>query len=120
MLLSMIVCGVMVSLKPMMTPKLQVKNHYAKPTFQRDEFAMEWKHVWDHLFEEDDEFDDFMTWVLQHACKAPKKLAVEQLPYNLLVCAKPCKSGYQATISVTESRRRVRKCREIDTSKPNK
>ena len=96
-----------------LTPKLNVRNYDAKPTFQHGEFAMEWKHVWDHLFETDDEFDDFMKWALKHACKPPKKLAVEQLPYNLLVCAKRCKHGYEATISFTESGRRVRKCKKI-------
>lgn len=74
---------------------------------------MEWDNVWEAYFDTTEEFNDFMTWVIKNACKPPKKIAVEMKPYNLLVCAKPCKNGFVSVLMFKRNGHRVRSCKRM-------
>ena len=100
-------------------PNLEIKTLHDRSDFlQPDEFRMEWDSIWDAYFESKDEFDDFMSWVIKNACKPPKKIAVELNPYNLLVCAKPCKPGFVSVLMFKRNGKRVRACKRIPPAPP--
>jgi len=73
--------------------------------------------VWSAYFTDDVEFDDFMNYFVSTACKAPKKLAVEEQPSQLFVCVRPCKSNQVPVIKFTLDGRRIRSCQRIAKTK---
>lgn len=95
---------------PLLQPRLQpAPSVYL---IQDDEFSMLWSEVWKSYFQDEDEMDEFMSWMITTgACKRPKRLAVEEAS-GLLVCAKPCKEDFYPVMMLSKrKRRRVRTCR---------
>lgn len=82
-------------------------------TLQKGEFDMAWHSVWSTYFEDDEEHDDFLNWFLENACPRPLDIAVEEVPYGLLVCAKKCKEGWVPVLKHSSNGTRVRKCRRL-------
>jgi len=92
-------------------PKLSIKHAYDSSPLQHDEIDMNWHNVWSAYFEEGSEFDDFLTYFMENACRSPLKLAVEAEPYGLLVCARKCKNGFVPVLKHRQDGSRVRKCK---------
>jgi hypothetical protein len=87
-----------------------VRNPSGKSLFQNDEFSFAWKHVWSAYFDKDDEFDEFMQYFVENACTPPKRLALEEEPLGLFVCAERCKEGHVAFLALSKDGRRERLC----------
>tara|TARA_B110001452_G_scaffold200739_1_gene170765 strand:+ start:122 stop:481 length:360 start_codon:yes stop_codon:yes gene_type:complete len=92
-------------------PKLDVRFPRPRFVLQADEFDMAWHAVWSAYFEEGKELDDFLAYFLENACNPPLKIAVEEVPYGLLVCARKCKEGYVPVFKELKNGTRVRKCK---------
>ena len=82
-------------------------------SLQDSEFDIAWHSVWDKYFEDDDEHDDFLNYFYKNACTHPLKIAVEEVPYGLLVCAKKCKKGTVPVLKHLRNGTRVRKCKRF-------
>ena len=111
MIAALMSLGVALAAHKLSAPTLHVR--FPQPAFmlQPDEFYMEWHAVWSAYFEEGEELDDFLAYFLKSACKPPRKIAVEEVPYGLLVCARECKEGSVPVFKVLKNGTRVRKCR---------
>jgi len=99
-----------------LTPKLELKTH-VRPAFryQKDEFSMEWEKVWASYYDSKEEFHSFMTYLFDNACKPPKRIAIEQFPYEMLVCVHKCQDGYVAVLEQTKKGERKRTCKREPT-----
>ena len=95
-----------------LTPKLEIKN-YDKNAFryQADEYAMDWERSWAVYYDTKDEFHGFMSYLFDYACKAPKRIAIEPSPFQMLVCAHKCRDGYVSVLKQTNRGKRKRICK---------
>ena len=94
---------------PLSLPHLAAR----KFSLQDGEFDIAWHSVWNRYFEEDSEHEDFMRYFYKNACTHPLKIAVEEVPYRLLVCAKRCKKGTVPILKHLKNGTRVRKCKRV-------
>jgi len=94
-------------------PKLQVRFSHTTLSLQDDEFDMAWHSTWSAYFEDGDEFDDFIGYFFENACRPPLQLAMEEIPLGLLVCTNKCKEGYTPVFQELEHGQRVRKCKRV-------
>jgi hypothetical protein len=103
--------GVALAAHKLGTPKLDVR--FPRPSFvlQADEFDMAWHAVWSTYFEKEEEADDILAYFFENACNPPLKIAVEEVPYGLLVCARKCEKGYVSVFKELKNGTRVRKCK---------
>ena len=99
---------------------LKIRFPDRRPIFQEDEFGVEFYEVWAQFFvDQEEEHDDFMRWFLENACPFPKRLAVEQYPDDLLVCAHKCDEDSVPVISTAPNGTRVRACRRVQSPPPS-
>ena len=96
------------SLTPRLT-NIQYDEHAFR--FQKDEFGMQWDKVWASFYDTEEDFSGFMNHFFDHACKPPKRIAIEPSPHEMLVCAHKCPDGYLAVLKVSKSKRRTRTCK---------
>lgn len=93
------------------TPKLLQRRTLLRRSIQKDEFAMNWEPVWKaYFYENATELDQFLGWFFENACSPPKQIAMEVVPLELLVCAKPCEQGLVPVLKHGKKGRRYRSC----------
>jgi len=87
---------------------------------QWDEFPLEWHSVYASALQPEeveagsagaaDALEDFWKWAIEHACPAPLRLAAEERPFQLLVCALKCDADQVPVIKFERNGTRVREC----------
>ena len=103
-----------------LTPKLEVKHHDKHAfRYQADEFSMEWEKSWAVYYDTKGDFHEFMSYLFDHACKSPKRIAIEPLPFQMLVCAHKCRDGYVSVLRQTRKGKRKRVCKRDPYPEPS-
>lgn len=87
---------------------------------QWDEFPVEWHSVYTSALQQEEvevgspgaagALEDFWKWAIEHACPAPLRLAAEERPFQLLVCALKCDADQVPVIKFERNGTRVREC----------
>ena len=98
-------------------PRLNVR-FLNRPFAQPDEFPMDWTDVYSAALDATDAevergVDGFWSWLYDHACSEPLRLAVEAKPFKLFVCARTCEDGNVPVITFTSNGTRVRGCAKV-------
>lgn len=103
------------------SPRLDVRFPNNRPfQLQWDEFPVEWHSVYTSALQPEEvevgspgalaALDDFWQWAIGHACPAPLRLASEERPFQLLVCALKCRADEVPVIKFERNGTRVREC----------
>jgi hypothetical protein len=95
-------------------PKADVRFPFSDAfRFQLDEYSMFWESVYTSFFDdESSDFDSFWQYFMEHACRRPKRIAIEEKPHALIVCARYCKRGRVPVFQLTHNGTRVRSCQK--------
>ena len=105
-------------------PRLDVRFHENRVfSPQSDEFPLSWERVYSTALQPEDveasypgavdAFDGFWSWLFEHACPPPLKLAVEAKPFELLVCARKCRADHVPVLKFEWNGTRVRECSKM-------